>query len=112
MNFGEGGELVARVVRWRHQLLVIVAVTVAQERGLAATSEQPPTKLRQPPVLRWPPLSAFFPRHLLIRGGVRCCPVGRGCRPSPTWMVLPPLLLLPHQHQHHLHLCPHHLLHS
>ena len=63
-------------------------------------------------VLRWPPLSASFPRHLLIRGGVRCCPVGRGCRPSPTWMVLPPLLLLPHQHQHHLHLCPHHLLHS
>ena len=34
----------------RHQLLVIVAVTVAQERGLAATSEQLPTKLRQPPV--------------------------------------------------------------
>ena len=86
-----------------HQLLVGVAVIVAQEQGLAATSEQLPTKLRQPPVPPWPPLpvSASFPLHLLIRGGGGWCRVCRGCRPSPTWTVLPPLLLLvlPLQHQ-------------
>ena len=72
-------------------------------RARALTSEQPPTKLRQPPVLRWPPLSAFFPRHLLNLGGVEWCLVwgGWSSRRSTTWTVLPPLLLLVHPLQHH-----------